>query len=307
MVDLKPGDVLSYSAGSTRTDPLGFRKLRTPSSLQGTRPALDNMLAVAGGRWPEFLAALGERPVLFINAYPASLGAFSYGITVDTYLSVRTLSRALQLASAGDHPVILLGQPLVVADAFLRHVAADYPLPETLMLWVGGYATPRSLERMLESLLAPRLRQIFIVHYFGAAEVDAGCLTARQRNAEGELIYYPRDDVEPVLDGGDLLLTLRSPDGEPIVERFRTGDRARRHGEGWVIWNPKRLHPAVDDALESWSDADWQRRTGYLRRADEKIRFQLREGETPRQPAELEFFDFARHFGFSWLDKPCWK
>jgi hypothetical protein len=62
--DLQPGDVLSYSAGSTRTGPEGFRKLRAGKSLLGQ----------AAARWPELLTAPGSRPVLFINAYPATIG-----------------------------------------------------------------------------------------------------------------------------------------------------------------------------------------------------------------------------------------
>lgn len=298
-MDLRPGDVLSYSAGSTQTGPLGFRKLK----------ARGNIMAALQGRWPDLVSALGEGTILFINAYPAAIGAFSAGITVDTYLSPRVTSRALQLGRLGGHPVILTGQPLFLADALLRHTAAGRPLPGTLMLWVGGYVMPSSLERALRSMLAAQVDRLEIVQYYGTAEVDAGCLMARERDAEGELIYYPRGDVEPevVDDGEELLLTLRSPEGEPIVERYRTGDRAHRKGDGWVIHNPERLHPDIERALESWSEQDWRRRTGYLRRDGAAVRIQLREGEAPREAAELEHFEFARHHGFSWLDKPTWR
>jgi hypothetical protein len=203
--------------------------------------------------------------------------------------------------------VILAGQPLFLADALLRHVAAGRPLPGKMMLWVGGYVMPRSLERMIRSVLAPHLAGVSIVQFFGAAEVDAGCLIARDRDGAGQLIYYPRADVEPEVDGDALLLTLRAPDGTPIALRHRTGDRARREGDGWVIDNPDRLHPGVERALESWSELDWGRRTGYLRRDGETIHIQLREGEAPRQDDEIDHFDFARRHGFSWLDKPTWR
>lgn len=151
---LNPGDVLSYSAGSTQTGPFGFRKLRPSAERPDRVPSRGRMLDTAAQRWPELLEALGDGTILFINAYPASVGTFDFGITVDTYLSPRVLTRS---------PTILLGQPLFVADALLRHVAAGYPLPETLMLWVGGYALPRSLERMRESLLAPHVDKLLIV------------------------------------------------------------------------------------------------------------------------------------------------
>lgn len=130
---------------------------------------------------------------------------------------------------------------------------------------------------------------------------------ARERTPEGELIYYPRADVEPDLDGEKLLLTLRGSDGGTIIERFETGDLARRCGAGWVIRNPRRLHPEVEALMESWSEDDWQRSTGYVRRTDEKIWIQLRVGETVREDTELEHFDFARRFSSSWLDKPFWR
>lgn len=248
--ELEPGDVLSYSAGSTQTGPFGFRKLR----------GIGNLLDAAARRWPDLVEALGEGTILFINAYPA-VCTFAAGITVDTYLSPRVLTRALQLGRVGDHPTLLLGQPLFVADAFLAHLAAGRTLPAALMLCAGGYVMPRSLERMLESLLTPHVETLLVVHYFGAAEVDGGCLMARERNARGELVYYPRDDVVVELDGDELLLSLLSPSGRPTSEPFRTGDRANRSGDGWVIHNPERLHPEVRDTLESWNDADWRRRT----------------------------------------------
>ncbi len=308
IANLVPGDVLSYSAGSTQTGPDGFRKLR-PATGSPRKPSRGRMLDVAASRWPELLEFLGDDSILFINAYPASVGTFDFGITVDTYLSPRVLTRALQLGRVAGHPTILLGQPLFVADALLRHVAAGHSLPETLMIWVGGYTMPRALERMLETSIAPHVDELLIIQYFGAAEVDAGCLVARDRNADGELIYLPRDDVRVEVDGERLLLTLLAPDGTPIIERFATGDLARSCRDGWTIRNPKRLHPRVEAALESWSESDWRRRTGYVRRDGDTIWIQLREGESPRidEPTELGFFEFASRFSFSWLDKPTWR
>ena len=295
--DLHAQDVLSYSAGSTQTGPSGYRKLKPRKSL----------LDAAGSRWPDLLEALGERTIMFINAYPATVGVFSAGITIDTYLSPRVLTRALQLGKVAGHPVILLGQPLFLADALLAHVKAGHLLPDTLMLWVGGYTMPRSLEQMLNSLLQPHVTHLLLVQYFGAAEVDAGCMMARERDEKGELIYYPREDVKPELDGDKLLLTLYEANGETVIVRFPCGDLARRHGSGYIIWNPKRLHPRVHAAMESWGEKDWRRRTGYLRRMDDEIWIQLREGVQPNGPDELAYFEFAGRFGFSWLNKPYWR
>ena len=302
--DLVPGDVLSYSAGSTQTGPEGFRKLT---------PGRRSMLDAAATRWPEVLDFLGDRPVLFINCYPAAIGAFTPGITVDTYLSPRVFSRAFQLGRAADHPVILLGQPLFLADVLLRHEKGGWPFPETLMIWTGGYVMPQALERMIVDLIDGKVEQLMMLQYFGAAEVDAGCLMARERTENGELIYLPRDDVAVDVDGENLLLSLRAPSGDGwLIERFATGDLARPHGreygeEGWLIRNPRRLHPEVEAAMESWSIADWRRRTGYVQRDDGKIWIQLREGESVQNEHELEHYDFGRRFSFTWLAKPYWR
>jgi len=295
--ELTPGDVISYSAGSTQTGPEGYRKLCGRVSL----------MAEAQRHWPELIEGLGPRPALFVNAYPAALGGVAGGVVVDTYLSPRVLSRALQLGQSANHPVVLAGQPLFLADALLRHVTARRPLPDVLMLWVGGYAMPLALQRMLETHLASRVARFSILHFYGVAEADNRCLMARDRNEVGELIYRPRRDVCPDLEGDALLLRLRRTDGAPASEGIRTGDSGRRSGDGWVIWNHERLHPLVREALESWRHEDWRRRTGYIRREGDEILIQLREGERPRDAAELEHFEFAGLFGFSWLDKPCWR
>ncbi|MEM9493957.1 MAG: hypothetical protein AAGC55_32720 [Myxococcota bacterium] len=303
MVELNPGDVLSYSAGSTQISPMGFRKVQPRGG----------MMTGLARRWPDIVAALGSRPVLFINSYPATIGRLPTVITVDTYLNPRMLSRALQLGRVADHPVILTAQPLFIADALLGHIAAELALPATLMLWLGGYAMPESLERMLHTAVQPHVDHFSIVQYFGVAEVDAGCLMARERDHDGDPIYYPRDDVAVQLDDDALLLALRDDEGTPIGAGFRTGDKARPAGEGWVIWNDQRYHPEIKAVLRGWTEAQWRRRTGYVRRTDEALWIQLRQDETPVESAdgarqvELEHYEFARRFGFSWLDKPYWR
>lgn len=297
MFELAPGDVLSYSAGSTQTGPEGFRKLRA-------RPGA---LGAAMQRWPDLGEVIAGRTIMFINAYPASLGTIEAGISVDTYLSPRVMSRALQLAAASDKPVVLCAQPLFLADALLAHVAAGRPLPDTLLLFVGGYVMPRSLAQMIDALLTPKLRHLRFLQGYGVAEVDAGCMISRERDEAGRLIFHPRDDVEPELDGEQLLLSLRGPEGEVQVDRWHTGDSAERVGEGYVLWNHRRLHPSVHAAFESWSEADWHERTGYLRREDEVLWIQLRQGIEPRNDHELDYWEFARVHGFSWLDKPNWR
>ena len=297
IADLNPGDVLSYSAGSTQTGPKGYRKVL----------GRGNLLSESAKRWPEMLEVLGDRPILFINAYPATLGAFSSGISVDTYLSPRVFTRAVQLGKAGNHPTIIVGQPLFLADAFQRHVSNGFALPEILMLWTGGYVMQQSLEKMLVAILEPHVRKLLIVQYFGVAEVDAACMMARERNEEGHPIYYPREDVVASIEDGKLFLAVKGEDGTPLAEPFLTGDAARHCDSSMIIWNDKRLHPDVHEELESWSVEDWKRRTGYVRRDSNKIIIQCREGVTVDKPHELEHYEFGRHYGFSWLNKPYWR
>ena len=294
---LKAGDILSYSTGSTQTGPHGYRKVRDKN----------NLLKSLGDRWPDLIQALGVRPALFINAYPACAESFCQGITIDTYLRPQVLTRALQLGKAKNHPTILLGQPMFIADALLRHIKAELVLPKTLILWAGGYVMPQSLENMLRSTLEPHVERLMIIQFFGAAEVDAACLMARERNTLGELIYYPREDVCVELDDEDLLLSLKEREGAPASQPFQTGDQAYRCGSGLIIRNLKRLHPLIEEEMESWTHEDWERRTGYIQREDHKLFIQLREEYSPRQSNELKHFSFAQCFGFSWLNKPQWR
>ncbi len=294
---LHAGDILAYSTGSAQTGPEGYRKLKGGNRI----------LKALGNRWPDIIDALGVRPALFINAYPACIDTFQVGALVDTYLSPRALSRALQLGHVSNNPTVLLGQPLFLADALLRHLRAGRPMPKTLMLWVGGYSLPESLENMLRSILQPHVDTLHIIQFFGAAEVDACCLMARSRNRLGELIYYPREDVIVELEDEELILSLSDLSGRPKTDPFYTGDAAHWSGSGLVIRNLERLHPLVEDHLESWTEDQWKRRTGYVRREDRQLWIQLREGQFPNKSNELEHFTFAQRFGFSWLDKPYWR
>ena len=140
-IDLRAGDVISYSAGSTQGGLLNYRKLRPRPGLFGA--------AVA--RWPELGEGLDGRTPMLINAYPAALGAMNAGITVDTYVSPRIVSRALELSARAQNPAVLCAQPLFMADALLKHVVAERPLPDTVLLFMGGYVTPRLSNVMLET------------------------------------------------------------------------------------------------------------------------------------------------------------
>ena len=111
MSALRAGDILSYSAGSTQTGPDGFRQInRAGLALTG----------IVKAHWPERLLAFKDRLPLVINAYPAMVAIPSDGVLIDCYMSVKTASRALQLAARENMPVMLLSQPLFLGQLLMH-------------------------------------------------------------------------------------------------------------------------------------------------------------------------------------------
>lgn len=297
---LEAGDVVCFSAGSSRSGPEGFRVLGRDDS--GTWLSLVEILPELGG------IIRGPKPPLIVSAYPATLGTFSFGVFCDTYLSPRVFSRALQLAAQREHPVVVLGQPLFVADALLAHVRDRLTLPPFLLFAVGGYPLPRSLEAVITSTCEALGARCQLLHCYGLAEAGPACLVGTNRNPVGQVLYKPRRGIGVAIGShGALRLTLSGPEGEACG--FETGDFAAQDGDGgYVVWNdPRRVDPEVLALLESWTMADWQRRTGHLNFADPTC-FQLRSWCSPVCEEEMGFFAYARRFGGgSWLEKPKWS
>ncbi len=295
-MQLKPGHLLSYSSGSHDRGPYGFRTLRKGRSF----------MPVVHQRWPHLLEGIGDRTPIVINCYPASIGTFDFAVLVETFLSHATASRALHLASLEKMPVFLLGQPLFIADLLYKHLAKNPVLPDTIVIGVGGYVMPQSLENALVELCKAHCERIALLHGYGVAEVDAGCMVAVDRTPKGELVYYPRDDVRVDIDGEHLLLSLSDGVGGWLIERFDSEDCGRPEGDGYVIWNHERLHPHVLKILESWSPRDWSRRTGYLYFGRE-LRFQLRKHVDSESAVEAEHYEYGKRYGQDWLFKPVWS
>ncbi len=296
---LRPGDVLSFSSGFQQRGPHGYRILR-----RNEKGGLVNLLKT---RWPDMLKPFEGRTPMVINAYPACIGHFDFAVTVDSYLSGSVVSRALMLAELEKLPVMLVGQPLFVADAIFRHLDRGLVLPDTLLIGVGGYPLPRSLEDAMLGALREKVRHVALFQGYGVAEVDAGVLVGVERNERGQVVWHKRDDfVEVEIDQNRLFLSLRGPDGAYVMRRFPTGDFAHPEGDGFVLWNDEsRINPAVIRLLESWSPQDWRRRTGYVN-VGAATRIQLRRRVQKETPQELEHWDYAKQFGFSWLWKPYW-
>lgn len=298
-LSFNPGEMLSYSAGSTQTGPDGFRKVN--------RAGLP-LVGMVRSLFPQVYAPFGGRLPLVINAYPASVGFPTDGVLVDCYLSTRTASRALQLAAREKMPVLILAQSLFVAEMLRRHLAQGFAWPDALIALVGGYHTPVSLERAMQGWLQPAGVSLGFVHGYGAAEVEAGMLLASERNAQGQLRYRPRGaDIHISTPGGRLHLALQDAQGQLRAAPFDSGDHARADGDAWIIENAeKRLNPQVLAMLESWSADDWARRTGYVRREANNPCIQLREGVTATVADELAFHLYAERHGMAWLEKPKW-
>ncbi len=301
MSKLRPGDILSYSAGSTQTTPDGYRIAHRDGSGRGV-----DLVAALRARWPD-LKSLGRTPLLFINAYPAYVGDFKQGVQIDTYLRPRTADRALALAAQEELTAVLLVQPLFAGELLLSERAQPHPLPGSLVLWVGGYTLPASLQRSLTKAAKQRGCALDIIQFYGAAEVDAGCLIGRHVDDNGRVIYVPRgEDIR--IELRDNVIFLQRQDGSGAWSApFDTGDQARYHAGGLVlIPNPDRIAPDVWSELEGWTFQQWRRRTGYLEVTTEGLRWQLREGYAAAEPRELSFHEFCHRTGMSWLTKPRW-
>ncbi len=310
MIEFLPGDILSYSSGSTQGGADGYRlarRLNAPPSNEGR-----DLYALVAGLFPDAIddreRSLDGAPPLFINAYPAYLGEMWSGVLVDTYLSERTAWRALQLAEREDMCAVVMGQPLFVAQILLGAQASDLRWPSRMMLWVGGYVLPASLRRVLADRARAQGCALEVIEFYGAAEVDAGCLIGRERDASGQVIYRPRGpDVRVELRGDRIRLQRRDAQGD-WSPPFDTGDQAEAHGDGTfrLRSDAKRLDPRVHALLESWDEVDWLRRTGYVARSDDAYVSQLRSHVSVDESGEQEFYDFCREHHMGWLTKPQW-
>ena len=308
MSALQAGDILSYSAGSTQTGPDGFRQInRAGLALRG----------IVKAHWPERLQAFGARLPLVINAYPAMVAIPSDGVLIDCYMSVKTASRALQLAAREGMPAMVLSQPLFLGQMLMHHLEQDLPLPDAMIAVVGGYWMPQSLHHALAQRLQARGVQFSCLQGYGVAEVDAGMLWGADFDDQGRVRFRARGpDVDAQLLQGRLHLALKNADGSLRSAPFDTGDSAEfvpRTGSAdidvVISGSAARLAADVREELSSWTATDWSRRTGYVARTAQGLVVQLRlgvPGDGCGARPELGFYAFADQYGATWLDKPRW-
>lgn len=303
-----PGSVISYSAGTTGINPMSFRVIE-----HGGNDRLFDVVQCFP-RLAEFLSA----PPLVLSCYPTTLGVFPTAVFCDTYLQEKTFSRGLLLATSSGLAPIIIGQPLAIADLLYKHQKASRSFPRRLVIGMGGYHCPASLERWICQILAESGCETLVLHAYGLGEVDFAILIG-MRNSSGQIPYQQVvSSVEIELRGKELWMRRRGSE-----QFFPTGDDAVFEGGNFSITNhPRRLSHEVLAELESWTDQDWSRRTGYLvnnnsspdlppgpenRSSPKKMIFQCREDAAPSGPQELDYFDFVRSHGMSYFNKPNWS
>jgi hypothetical protein len=283
--------ILSFSAGPSRPDDRAYR-LVTVSAAQ----RLDRLARLC----PE-VGPIDPARLMVINAYPASTILPTDVLFVDTYLRPATFVRALEYAGRHEALPVLIAQPLMAARLLLE--ARTSRALSRLVILLGGYPCPLTLERWLAGRAREAGMAATIAHLFGVAEIEAGLLAGR-RAPDGLVHYQPfAAGYTPRLDEAGRLAFARS-DGACL----RTEDFARSTGRTWLLTpNPRRYDQSVLAAFETWSAGDWTRRTGFVRYASESPVWQLRPGHDPEVRGEMEHFAFARSTGMSWLDKPDWS
>lgn len=297
---ISPIGYLSYSNGASSLDPYKYRVVGVAGDqLSYVARAFSNVGAI-----------LTDSPVVILN-YPSFLGYFEGITVVDTYLREATFAQATLLALAEERPLFLVGQPLSLVHLIRSYLKIGHRFPSRVVVALGGYFCPSSLERYIRELLAPHCSQPEIIFGYGIAEVEFACLIGK-RDKEDQPIIYRRssDSVEIKRDSTTGNLLLRRVGEESYID---SGDNVEISNANGVIslqirQSKQRLPDSVLDFLESWTSEDWDRRTGYLGVVDSNIKaIQLRADATKIDETEEDFFDFKRSFKQDWADKPKWN
>ena len=283
---------LSYAAGSTSLDPLGFRILG-PSD-----PSRFGQLIKEFSELSDWISSES----LVINAYPAPLGLAGFAPLVDTYMHPPTFIRSMRLAAIQQRTVFLAAQPLAGADFLLRMLDAELEIPSRILWASGGYYFPKSLQRFITDQLAEHQCELRVLHCYGAAEVGHTCFAAVDRFDSGHPRYRhvaTHIDANVNFVTGTLVLSITD-------RSIDTGDAAECVDSDWTIQNaPSRLSRNMHQELESWDADQWKNRTGYAGWCDQRRQWQQRQSVRPQQN-ELSFFRFWETHGGSFQTKPQW-
>jgi hypothetical protein len=291
------GDTISFSAGSQSLSPQAFRVVRSDK----------NRLVEAATHYPILAGFLSTQRLMSINCYPATLGYFPNTVFVDTYLRGKNFSRAMLLAHEEGFAACILGQPLLVTDFLQRHTEQGLAFPKAVLIGLGGYYCPLSLEQYIKEIFSKKEVQSMTFHAYGMAEADFACLLGQRQTMESQAIPYKTITSHVKAECHEGLLSLLVEDGERTTA-FSTGDRAWEEGGFLHIQNgEERLSSETKAYLESWGHREWSRYTGYLRREGDAFVVQLREGATPEVGHEMSFYVFCERYAMDWAEKPIWK
>jgi len=292
---LRAGDVISFSAGQDAGDPRKFRCIHNSG---------EDRLANVVCHFPKLASVLQTVPMI-VNCYPAALGAFPSAAICDTYVRQSAFSRALDLCDLEEQTAIILGQPLAVANLLFHHMVNQGTMPQNAIICVGGYYCPSSLEKFIQRILEELECSSQFFHAYGMAEVDFAIFVGERVLPHGRVSYiHVAPHVLYQTNGNEL--QLRRIDDDVF---HGTGDHGEFDENGRLaIRSGRRLDSRIVELLESWTQEDWERKTGYLRcLPDESLRFQLRKGVTTSSVSEVKFGAFQDEFEGSFLDKPDWS
>lgn len=297
----KVGRIFSFAAGSNSTDPHGYRVVSESDSSR-----IDEVCRLFPQLTQYFSAA-----TMVLVAYPAPLGLISPGILVDTYLHPPTFCRAMHLAAIEERPVVVVAQPVVGADMLLRAVNSGNPLPAKILWASGGYYLPESLERFIRNQLKAAGCELAVLHCYGTAEIGHSLFVAIDRLASGRPRFLKAAaNVSVEADDRNGRLTLTTSSGTKHVLE----DEVRVEDEGFdIIPHSQRLSQSILQTLESWSDPQWRRWTGFAIKTPNELFVQCRESINVEPDSnsdnlhELEYHHFFAKFGGSNLTKPRWN
>ncbi len=289
MPSLRPGDILSYSAGTTSSAVSHFRVINSVDQSAKYQSIVDT-LGIQKGVLP-----------FVINAYPAALGSVPFGVMIDSYLSMSVIHRSLRLCAQQRGVAIIIAQPLFALHIMEQCRQSAIELPMSISFVLPGYYCPVSLENYLLQLTRECRSAATVLHAYGVAELDAAILVGKRLD-DGVIAYQQVSSI----------CELESTDGVLHIRRDQTlitpGDRAFHRSGYWIIeQDPQRLHASVRQELDQWDEAQWRRRTGYLLRNGSSMLFQLRSPFAATQSNEMEHFEFARRSLMAWNSKPDWS
>lgn len=290
MTPFTRGVELSFSAGARLDAALEYRVLHGGH----------DRFAQAFSFFPELSDCLMPLP-LVINDYPVSLGPVASACMCQTHTRQVTFSHALRLAAERAMPAVILGQPLLVAEHLTQHLTRGLAVPDTVIMAVGGYVCPDSLETYLLRRLRQRGTRAQLLHAYGTAGTDFAVLIGR-RSALGRVQYrHVARHVAVKVDDGRLWLS--AVDGA----WHDTGDYASLAADTIEIDSCARTASGVLAQLQSWGCTEWTRRTGYMSvDSSGRTQWQLRPGAASQGADELPYGAFIDRFGITLPEKPDW-